>query len=231
MEHILYRLPTASSVAQVRYYCYMTRQFFIVIGVVALFLMTLTALFFWGPLRTLLPVSIETRINAVVPDYFAVGRAGIAPPAPGTLPPGSDAPTGVSVWTVTGRDGTVIQVTPFQGRNVVSGTSTPPSGVSGTPSEPSQLPSTDVVLSQYDADDRAYAITYFAHDQSFTLTLLKEPIGESRKAGEVELMSILGIRETEACRLRHSVLTPWWVNERYSGYNLDFSFCKGAPQF
>lgn len=208
----------------------MSKQIAIALGAISIFLIILAALFFWGPLRTFLPTSIETQVNRVLPDYFAVGRAGIAPPSTGTLPSGTPTQVGAASWTVAGRDGTVIAVQPFQGQYAAA-SGTPTQTNNGSATTPAQMPEGDVVLVGDSSEDAAYAITYFAHDQSFTLTLLKEPIGETRKAGEAELLSRLGIGEAEACRLRHSVLVPWWVNERYSGYNLDFSFCKGAPQF
>lgn len=76
--------------------------------------------------------------------------------------------------------------------------------------------------------DVSYSIFYVESDQSFNITLLKEPIGETRIQAETELMQKLGISQSDMCRLRYWVGVPNFVNAIYSGKNLGFSFCPGA---
>jgi len=79
-------------------------------------------------------------------------------------------------------------------------------------------------------DNAAYSILYVEFDQSFNVAILQEPLGEVRKRAEQELIKLLGVSQTDLCRLRYIVSTPNWVNEIYSGKNLGFSFCPGAVQ-
>lgn len=73
-----------------------------------------------------------------------------------------------------------------------------------------------------------YSIIYTEEDQLFTITLLKEPIVETRKAMEEELMRRLNSSENLMCRLNYWVGVPYSYNEFYAGRNLGFSFCPGA---
>ena len=76
-----------------------------------------------------------------------------------------------------------------------------------------------------------YLIVYVASDQSFTISLEKEPLLQTRLDAEMYLMQMLGISKRDMCLLRYSVLVPNDVNEFYSGRNLGFSFCPGATVF
>lgn len=71
----------------------------------------------------------------------------------------------------------------------------------------------------------SFQITFTEFDQQFTITLLREPIGTVRRTAEAELLSILGITERDACRLRTLVMVPYWLSEVYVGENLGLSFC------
>ncbi len=73
-----------------------------------------------------------------------------------------------------------------------------------------------------------YSIFYLESDQSFTISLFAEPIGEVRKQAEQDLLKQLGIPQNTACGLRYQVLVPYRINSFYSGKNLGFSFCSGA---
>lgn len=73
-----------------------------------------------------------------------------------------------------------------------------------------------------------YSIQYNALDQSFTISLLAEPLGEVRRKAGADLLRALEISQYDACRLRYQVLTPASVNEAYAGRNLGLSFCPGA---
>lgn len=79
-------------------------------------------------------------------------------------------------------------------------------------------------------DDAPYTISYMVKDSSFTVSIFNEPIGEVRRAAEIDLLTQLGITEPEACYLRYVVLVPASVNAIYAGKNLGFSFCPGATQ-
>lgn len=76
-----------------------------------------------------------------------------------------------------------------------------------------------------------YNILYVAADQSFTIALLQEPIGDSRRQAESALQNSLGISESDMCNLRYRVLVSHSVNSYYSGKNLGFSFCPDAIAF
>jgi hypothetical protein len=71
-----------------------------------------------------------------------------------------------------------------------------------------------------------YVITYIASTQYFSIGLFTEPLGESRKKAEQYLMNQLGITQVQMCTLNYIVSVPNFVNEKYSGTNLKFSFCE-----
>ncbi len=63
---------------------------------------------------------------------------------------------------------------------------------------------------------------------SFTIALLKEPLGRVRLEAEQFLMQTLGISQGDMCRLNYYVGTTSNVNPYYDSKNLGFSFCPGA---
>jgi hypothetical protein len=63
---------------------------------------------------------------------------------------------------------------------------------------------------------------------SFTIALLKEPLGRVRLKAERFLMQTLGIAQGDMCRLNYYVGTTMYVNPHYDSKNLGFSFCPGA---
>lgn len=73
-----------------------------------------------------------------------------------------------------------------------------------------------------------YDILYNGSDQSFTIGLSQEPIGEARLNAQQYLMQALGIDETAMCLLTYWVGVSYAVNPLYSSKNLGFSFCPGA---
>jgi|SRR3989338_5452249 len=75
-----------------------------------------------------------------------------------------------------------------------------------------------------------YTIFYVDSDQSFTVSLMQEPIADTRKAAEQALLTKLGITQSQACALNYRVYVPYAVNQIYSSKNLGFSFCPGAVQ-
>jgi hypothetical protein len=76
--------------------------------------------------------------------------------------------------------------------------------------------------------DVPYDITYESATRYFNISLLAEPIGQTRLAAQTYLMEKLGIAESEMCQLDYMVSVPDWVNDFYAGYDLGFSFCPGA---
>lgn len=73
-----------------------------------------------------------------------------------------------------------------------------------------------------------FNIFYDSNYGSFTIALLKEPLGGVRLGMEQFLMNMLGISQNDMCRLNYYVGTTFDVNETYSTKNLGFSFCPGA---
>ena len=74
-----------------------------------------------------------------------------------------------------------------------------------------------------------YRIFYYSSNQAFGILLAEEPLGETRKKMEKNIMTILGLNEADMCRLVYVVDTPLFVSERYGSVpNLGFSFCPGA---
>lgn len=74
----------------------------------------------------------------------------------------------------------------------------------------------------------SFSIMYVSTDQSFTISLWQEPLGDVRRQAEAALIRKLGISQEVACALRYTVLVPYKVNPYYAGKNLGLSFCPGA---
>jgi hypothetical protein len=77
-------------------------------------------------------------------------------------------------------------------------------------------------------EPQPYQITYHAPDRTFTITVMQEPLGHTRRQAEAIFLAMLGLSKIEACVLRVNVTVPWSVNQRYAGQNLGMSFCPGA---
>lgn len=73
-----------------------------------------------------------------------------------------------------------------------------------------------------------YNLYYNSPEQSFTIELTKEPIGQTRLAMEQFMLATLGISQTEMCSLNYYVGVTLNVNSQFTGKNLGFSFCPGA---
>ena len=197
------------------------KTFFILIASLFLIVVIAAALLLFTPLRFVLPATSNT-VADLLPDYF-IGDRGSLTLTPGGLPKSADqngVPSDTPVWSIPGQNGTTIDVSPFETSSNTAATSTV------GPSDTKVPPAHNVLVSG--ADDGPYAITYFANDNSFTITLYKEPLGKSRDDAESELLKKLNITKDEACWLRHAVLTLDRVNTFYAGKNLGFSFCPGA---
>jgi hypothetical protein len=75
-----------------------------------------------------------------------------------------------------------------------------------------------------------YSIYYYDKDNSFTITILDEPIGELRMQAEQLLQQKLGITQAAMCNLRYYLSVRNDLNPLYAGKNLGFSFCPGATR-
>jgi hypothetical protein len=75
-----------------------------------------------------------------------------------------------------------------------------------------------------------FNIFYDSTEQFFTIALLTEPLGQSRKDAQSFLQNDLGLTEQQLCNLKYFVGTTYFVNESYAGNNLGFSFCSGATE-
>jgi hypothetical protein len=77
-------------------------------------------------------------------------------------------------------------------------------------------------------EEPPYLIEYEEGTQFFYITLLTEPLAETRKTAEQYLMQRLGLNQANLCRLQYMVSVPNRVNSFYAGKSLGFSFCPGA---
>lgn len=156
----------------------------------------------------------------------------------GGSPTSTNTPTGLS-----GSSGTSVEATGQQGGSGASGeTGLAVAGQNGsavvvhdftkdpqTKADPNNAGQyyltgdTDVV-----AGVTPYSIFFVEANQSFNITLLKEPIKDIRIQAETELMQRLNITEAQACSLNYYVSVPAQVSEFYAGKNLGLSFCPGA---
>jgi hypothetical protein len=75
---------------------------------------------------------------------------------------------------------------------------------------------------------KGFVITYDSKDQLFNISIEQEPMGANRIAAETVLLRRLGVSKETMCRLKYYLSVPEYVNERYAGPNLGFSFCPGA---
>lgn len=73
-----------------------------------------------------------------------------------------------------------------------------------------------------------YFITYISSTQYFNVELLEEPIGQARELAQQYLQRLIGISESDMCRINYTVSTPYSVSGLYGGASLGFSFCPGA---
>lgn len=78
----------------------------------------------------------------------------------------------------------------------------------------------------------AFSITYYpaegAVPAQFSISLLAEPLGETRLKAEAALRERTGLTSDELCSLDAQVFTSIHVNETYAGYDLGISSCAGA---
>jgi hypothetical protein len=75
-----------------------------------------------------------------------------------------------------------------------------------------------------------YSIQYIDKTQFFSISLLQQPISESRKLAEQYLEAHLGLKAGDMCRLKYTVSVANSVDQTFAGRSLGFSFCNGAVQ-
>lgn len=73
-----------------------------------------------------------------------------------------------------------------------------------------------------------YLITFIAQTGFFNIGIFKQPIGTTRKAAEAYLRAQTGMTDEQLCALKYTVATPAFVDGRFGGEDLRFSFCKDA---
>lgn len=81
------------------------------------------------------------------------------------------------------------------------------------------------------SDSGSYQILFFTSgsENRILISLLAEPLGETRKNAEVELRASLKLSDADICALSNlEVWTLPSVSETYSGENLGLSFCPGS---
>ena len=76
----------------------------------------------------------------------------------------------------------------------------------------------------------SFAIVYTTNDSAFTISLRKEPLGETRVLAEEALMRYLGVTRDRLCDLLIFVGVARDVNEFYAGQELGVSNCSGSQQ-
>lgn len=82
-------------------------------------------------------------------------------------------------------------------------------------------------LNNYDPE---YNIVFYEQNESFAISLRREPLQQNRIEVETYLQKQLGISRTEMCQLKVYLGTSVDFNPFYGGKDLGFSFCPGSVQ-
>lgn len=78
--------------------------------------------------------------------------------------------------------------------------------------------------------EKDFNLTFYQDQSYFLVSLLKEPLGETRIAAETALKAALGVSQEQLCELNVSVRTDMFTNQFYAGNELGVSSCPGAIQ-
>jgi hypothetical protein len=78
------------------------------------------------------------------------------------------------------------------------------------------------------AKSEQFTVSYSRQKDLFIVSILAEPLAESRALAERFVADRLGIGGNQMCRLNYQVSVTSGINEFYSGRNLGWSFCPGA---
>jgi hypothetical protein len=83
----------------------------------------------------------------------------------------------------------------------------------------------------YGDEKDQFDILYGENNSYFLITLLAEPLGDTRLSAQAALASMLNLSDSELCKLNITVGVPYSVNSVYSTYsNLGLSFCSGSTE-
>jgi hypothetical protein len=77
----------------------------------------------------------------------------------------------------------------------------------------------------------AYDITYDTKDSSFNIDIKETPFETIRPEAEAAFLRILGVSQSDACKLIVQVGTTFAVDPNYAGQNLGLSFCPSNGAF
>jgi len=75
-----------------------------------------------------------------------------------------------------------------------------------------------------------FGILYSSFDDSFAVSLTREPLKIAREDAQKFLMKSLNIDEAGVCKLRAFVSVPAEINLQLAGKDLGFSFCPGSVE-
>lgn len=81
------------------------------------------------------------------------------------------------------------------------------------------------------AETKDFNIVYFKRDETFSVTLLSQPVTNARDLAENEFLKALGIDIGQACQLRVIERIPYSVDANLSGKDYGLSFCPNAVSF
>ncbi len=73
-----------------------------------------------------------------------------------------------------------------------------------------------------------YLILYIDNTHYFNITLLTEPLADTRVTAEEYLQARLGLSESDMCQINYRLSVPNSVSQVYAGEDLRFSFCIDA---
>ncbi|MCL5667200.1 MAG: hypothetical protein M1383_05535 [Patescibacteria group bacterium] len=76
-----------------------------------------------------------------------------------------------------------------------------------------------------------YHILYFSKDQSFLITILAQPVRQSRQQAENAFLTLTGLDAAGACKLKVSLTVPNDVDQNLSGQEWGLSFCPNGKPF
>lgn len=76
--------------------------------------------------------------------------------------------------------------------------------------------------------ESTYVIVFQSKTSYFNITLLNEPIKDTRLEAENYLKNILELTNEQMCALSYSLGVPQDVSDKYAGHDLKFSFCPDS---
>ena len=74
-----------------------------------------------------------------------------------------------------------------------------------------------------------YEIEFNVGDTSFSIGIEEKPFPVLRKRAEAVFLKVLGISQSDACKLAAYEGTTFRVDPHYAGKSYNLSFCPGAP--